>query len=33
MNCVFNGRLEKTKLYKNNFVPPLLGTKGLNRRE
>ncbi len=22
MNCVFNGRLEKTKLYKNNFVPP-----------
>ena len=22
MNCVFNGRLEKNTIYKNNFVPP-----------
>ena len=22
MNCVFNGRMEKVNIYKNNFVPP-----------
>ena len=22
MNCVFNGKLEKNNIYKNNFIPP-----------
>ena len=31
MNCVFNGLLEKNKIYKNNYIPPWPDDLGVNR--